>query len=195
MTGRLPHILWGITGSVAAIRSDRLGHELAAQGELKAIVTRRAQHFLPEGMPEVPIYSDDDEWSSWKKLGDPVLHIELRRWADVLVIAPLSADALAKMAHGICDTLLLSVARAWDYSRPVIVAPAMNTMMWEHPLTTEHLDRLRSWGVGVVDPVSKELACADVGMGAQAPADAIVAMVRRATSREDAETNRNDRES
>lgn len=63
-------------------------------------------------------------------MGDPVLHIELRRWADVLVLAPLSANTMAKVAHGLCDNLLTSVVRAWDYAKPMIVAPAMNTYMW-----------------------------------------------------------------
>jgi phosphopantothenoylcysteine decarboxylase len=175
-----PRILWGITGSVAAIRSDRLATALADVGDIKAVVTRRARHFIPSDIPEFPVHDDNDEWNSWRKLGDPVLHIELRRWADVMVIAPLSADALAKMAVGIADTLLLSVVRAWDYSRPLVVAPAMNTMMWEHPVTGEHLAKLESWGVRVVSPVAKELACADVGMGAQASAETIAAAVRDA---------------
>ncbi len=175
-----PRILWGITGSVAAIRSDRLALALAEIGEIQAVVTRRARHFIPSNTPSIPIHDDDNEWNSWQKLGDPVLHIELRRWADVFVIAPLSADGLAKIAVGIADTLLLSVARAWDYSRPLIVAPAMNTMMWEHPITREHLAKLESWGVRVVSPVAKELACADVGMGAQASAETIATAVRDA---------------
>lgn len=175
-----PQILWGITGSVAAIRSDRLALALGQVGDVQAVVTRRAKHFIPRDIPLFPVHDDDNEWNSWQKLGDPVLHIELRRWANVFVIAPLSADALAKIAVGMADTLLLSVARAWDYSRPLIVAPAMNTMMWEHPITREHLAKLESWGVRVVLPVAKELACADVGMGAQASAETITAAVRGA---------------
>jgi phosphopantothenoylcysteine decarboxylase len=178
-----PRILWGITGSVAAIRSDRLAADLAAIGTVKAVVTQRAKHFLPTSIPSIPMIDDEDEWNSWKELGDPVLHIELRRWADLFIIAPLSADTLAKMAHGISDSLLLSVARAWDYTRPVVVAPAMNTMMWEHPITRIQLDQLRAWGVVVVEPVSKQLACADVGMGAQASSEVIANAVRQSLKR------------
>lgn len=65
---------------------------------------------------------DDDEWHEWSKVGDPVMHIELRRWADVFVIAPLSANTLAKLANGICDNLITCVARAWDFQRPLVVS-------------------------------------------------------------------------
>jgi len=65
---------------------------------------------------------DDDEWRQWKRVGDPVMHIELRRWADVMVIAPLSANTLAKAAGGMCDNLLTCVLRAWDWGRPLLVS-------------------------------------------------------------------------
>jgi phosphopantothenoylcysteine decarboxylase len=70
---------------------------------------------------------------------DPVLHIELRRWADLLVIAPLDANTLAKLAYGLSDNLLTCLYRAWDRRRPIVLAPAMNTFMWESPLTGRHL--------------------------------------------------------
>lgn len=85
---------------------------------------------------------DEKEWLMWEKLGDEVLHIELRRWADAFVIAPLSANTLAKLANGLCDNALTCTARAWDPSEaPLIAAPAMNTVMWEHPLTSQQIVR------------------------------------------------------
>ena len=69
----------------------------------------------------------------------------------------------AKLANGLSDNLLTSVARAWDFSRPFLVAPAMNTMMWDHPFTAKHLAVLASLGVTIVDPVEKLLACGDKG--------------------------------
>src|SRR6266446_4940349 len=96
--------------------------------------------------PELVIL-DDDEWPG-QDIGrryerdDPVLHIELRRWAEVLVIAPLDANTLAKLAAGLADNCLTCVWRAWDPNRPVILAPAMNTLMWDHPLTSRHLRQL-----------------------------------------------------
>src|SRR5262249_46494521 len=130
---------------------------------------------------------DADEWPGRGEGGrygrdDAVLHIELRRWADVLVIAPLDANSLAKLASGLCDNCLTCVWRAWDTSRPVILAPAMNTLMWEHPLTCRHLrqlaaadapldlkgEQLINWinhqnqGVRIVGPIEKNLACGEV---------------------------------
>ena len=70
---------------------------------------------------------------------DAVLHIELRKWADVFVIAPLDANTLAKLAVGLCDNCLTCVWRAWDLAKPVVLAPAMNTLMWQHPFTRRHL--------------------------------------------------------
>lgn len=107
-----------------------------------------------------------------------MLHIELRRWADLLVIAPLGANSLAKMAAGLCDNLLLSVVRAWDTEKRIVVAPAMNTAMWKHPLTEAHVRVLEAWGwVDVMRPVEKELACGDVGVGAMRPWEAVVGEV------------------
>lgn len=163
-----PRILWGLTASVAAIRAPLFAAELVQLGELRIVVTERTKHFLAELSTAAPVYDDAAEWSAWSKLGDPVLHIELRRWAEVFLIAPLSADALAKICHGLADSLLLSVARAWDFSKPMVVAPAMNTLMWDHPVTASQLDLLRTWGVRVVPPIEKRLACDDVGMGAMA---------------------------
>ena len=72
----------------------------------------------------------------WNKIGDPVLHIELRRWADILVVCPASADTMAKIVSGMADNLLLSVVRAWEFNRkPSILCPAMNTIMFEQKIT------------------------------------------------------------
>lgn len=102
---------------------------------------------------------------------DPVVHIELRKWADVFVIAPVTANTLGKMNAGICDNLLTSVFYAWDWTRPVVVAPAMNTLMWQAPLTKRNLLFLGNLFKGswhFVPPQSKMLACKDEGEGALA---------------------------
>lgn len=70
------------------------------------------------------------------------MHIELRKWADCLLIAPLSANTMAKISNGLCDNLLTNVARAWDYNKPMILAPAMNTMMYENPITKKQITKL-----------------------------------------------------
>lgn len=110
-----------------------------------------------------------------------VLHIELRRWANVFVVAPLDANTLGKLAHGVCDNLLSSVARCWDVrAGSMVVAPAMNTVMWTHPATQPAIDVLQSWGIVVVSPVVKTLACGDTGVGAMAGIPDIVAAVSKA---------------
>lgn len=129
-------------------------------------------------LESVKIWTDEDEAETWQKMGDPVLHIELRRWADLFLIAPLSANTLSKIANGLCDDLLSCVARAWDFEKPFFVAPAMNSAMWTHPVTKTHLETLRSYGVHIIPPISKRLACNDVGIGAMAEVSQIIAIVQ-----------------
>ncbi len=151
---------------------------------------------------------DSDEWPGRDEgqryeRGEPVLHIELRRWADLFLIAPLDANTLAKLANGLCDNCLTSVWRAWEPTRPMVLAPAMNTLMWQHPLTRRHLRMLgvdagaahvpghldelgvidaindRSRTLRIVPPQVKNLACGDIGVGAIAEADSIIAAVNQ----------------
>lgn len=96
----------------------------------------------------------------------------------MLVVAPLSANSLAKLANGLCDNLLTCIVRAWDPAKPMLLAPAMNTLMWANPFTARHLNEVRSvYGAQVIDVVSKKLACGDVGAGAMASAGTIIESV------------------
>lgn len=183
MSADTAKILWGLTGSVAAVRAGQLAAALGALGTIEAVATPNGTKFLSDFPMGIRLHTDVEEWSAWKALGDPVLHIELRRWADIFVVAPVSANAMAKLAAGICDNLLLCIARAWDFSKPMVVAPAMNTHMWEHPSTRIQLDTMQKWGVRIVEPVVKKLACDDVGIGALASADAIAHAVSQALAR------------
>ena len=139
------NVLVGATGSVASIKLWALCRKMLGAGNVRVVLTERAKFFTERSNdPEYcshSIYLDEDEWQ-WEHIGDTVLHIHLKDWADVLVIAPLSANTLAKMTHGICDNLLTSIYRAWPMNKPVIVAPAMNTDMWENPITAEQLEVL-----------------------------------------------------
>lgn len=212
-------ILLGVTGSVAAIRTPILFERLKADGhQVRVVATQAALYFFdpaaldptrPVRNPEI-VTLDEDEWPGrssgqrWQR-DEPVLHIELRRWADLFLSAPLDANTLAKLANGLCDNCLTCVWRAWDPARPVLLAPAMNTLMWEHRLTVEHLlavahhagasappDSVASavdpeaavaWinqqksGLRIVPPMSKRLACGDVGVGAMAEVDVIIQSV------------------
>jgi phosphopantothenoylcysteine decarboxylase len=218
----MANILLGVTGSVAAIRTPALFAALRQRGwAVKIVATRAATYFfdpteiasLEPGRrnPNVVIL-DEDEWpgqSTGKRYDrdDPVLHIELRRWADLFLIAPLDANTFAKLANGLCDNCLTCVWRAWDQARPVVLAPAMNTLMWQNPITRRHLRQIaadananhipedldaaatidlindRSKTLRIVPPQVKELACGDVGLGAMAEVADIVAAVTSQISR------------
>ncbi|XP_035755286.1 phosphopantothenoylcysteine decarboxylase isoform X3 [Egretta garzetta] len=133
----------------------------AAELEVKVVTTERAKHFYNAQEIPVTLYSDEDEWQLWKGRSDPVLHIELRRWADLMLVAPLDANTLAKLANGICDNLLTCVIRAWDLSKPLLFCPAMNTAMWEHPITAQQVEQLKGFGYTEIPCVVKKLVCGD----------------------------------
>lgn len=177
------NVLVGASGSVATVRIPRLiGRLHAAGANIRVVLTAHARHFIEADENLVAgittVYTEADEWSQWNHLSDPVLHIELRKWAHVFLVAPASANTLAKIANGLCDNLLTCVARAWPLSphcgKPLIVAPAMNTAMWEHAITRTHLNAVSSFGIHVIPPVSKTLACGDTGIGAMENVDTIV---------------------
>lgn len=183
---RRPKILLGVSGSVAAIKVPILAKLLAEVADVQMIATDASRKLLSDEdlcTLNIPVKGNEDEWHAWKEVGDPVLHIELRRWADCLLIAPLSANTLAKIAQGFCDNLLTCVVRAWDFEKPLLVAPAMNTFMWDSPFTSSHLGTLEELGAIVIPPVSKKLACGDIGNGAMASPDIIAEAAISAVSR------------
>jgi phosphopantothenoylcysteine decarboxylase len=173
-------ILLGVTGSVAAKLTPRLCQALMThRRKVKIVATEPSFYFWNRADVAVPVFKDTDEWPG---IGysddDPVLHIELREWADVLLIAPLSANTMAKIANGLADNLLSCVARAWDPKKPIVLAPAMNTKMWEHPITQTHLEQIgKFYRTTIIQPVAKKLACGETGIGAMARVETIVAAV------------------
>uniref|UniRef100_A0A3B4H8R4 Phosphopantothenoylcysteine decarboxylase n=1 Tax=Pundamilia nyererei TaxID=303518 RepID=A0A3B4H8R4_9CICH len=174
------NVLVGVTGSVAALKLPLLVSQLLDLSgvDVRVVTTEHAKHFYNSAEVSVKIYSDEDEWELWKQRSDPVLHIELRRWEDLLVIAPLDANSLGKIASGICDNLLTCVVRAWDTSRPLLFCPAMNTAMWLHPITAQQVSRLKEFGYVEIPCVAKKLVCGDEGKGAMAEVSTIVSLVK-----------------
>ncbi|XP_067161668.1 phosphopantothenoylcysteine decarboxylase isoform X5 [Apteryx mantelli] len=162
-------VLVGVTGSVAALKLPLLISQLLEIPglEVKVVTTERAKHFYNAQEIPVTLYSDVDEWQLWKGRSDPVLHIDLRRWADLMLVAPLDANTLAKLANGICDNLLTCVIRAWDLSKPLLFCPAMNTAMWEHPITAQQVEQLKGFGYTEIPCVVKKLVCGDEGLSPQ----------------------------
>ncbi|KAK9028832.1 hypothetical protein V6N11_025970 [Hibiscus sabdariffa] len=154
---RKPRILLAACGSVAAIKFAKICECFSDRAEVKAVATLASLRFIDiASLPKnVDLYTDKHEWSYWGKVGDNALHIELHRWADLMVIAPLSANTLAKylqlqIAGGICDNLLTCIVRAWDYSKPMFIAPGMNTLMWRNPFTKRHLMSVDELGVSLI---------------------------------------------
>lgn len=179
-TRQTRNVLIGCTGSVASVKVPILVQELMNiddQLEIKVVTTENALHFFDHTCLQVPVLRDADEWQAWKTMKDPVLHIELRRWADLMVIAPLDANTLAKIACGMCDNLLTCTVRAWDVKRPLLFAPAMNTHMWNHPLSAKQTMELRAFGYKEIPCIKKTLACGDTGYGAMAEVSTIVSQV------------------
>lgn len=173
------NILLGVTGSVAAVLTDKLVAELEKLGDVKVIFTSSVYHFN-DGHNIKNLYTDKDEWETFKKIGDPILHIELRKWADVFLIAPCTVNTVAKLSSGLCDNLLTNTTMAWDYSKPLLIAPACNTFMWNNVMFQSGLNCLKYCGIQTIDPVEKTLACGDTGVGAMAKIEDIVERVKNA---------------
>ncbi|XP_075064287.1 phosphopantothenoylcysteine decarboxylase isoform X4 [Mixophyes fleayi] len=123
------------------------------------------------------------EGKMWNQRSDPVLHIELRRWADLMLLAPLDANTLGKISSGICDNLLTCVVRAWDLQKPLLFCPAMNTAMWNNPITAEQIERLGNFGYMEIACIEKTLVCGDKGLGAMAEVGTILDKVREVLSK------------
>ncbi|KGN63503.1 probable phosphopantothenoylcysteine decarboxylase [Cucumis sativus] len=153
---RKPRVLLAACGSVAALKFRTICQCFSEWADVRAVATRAALFFIDrQALPKnVFLYIDDDDWSSWKKIGDNVLHIHLCNWADIMVIAPLSANTLGKIAGGLCDNLLTCIVRAWDYTKPIFVAPAMNALMWNNSFTERHLVLVDDLGITLIRPVA-----------------------------------------
>jgi len=177
------HVLLIATGSVASIKIPLIVSELKKyeRVSIEIVATKHALTFFDHEKVKAEgcnVWIDPDEWQSDYKIGDPILHIELRRWADIVLIAPCSANTLAKMANGLTDNLATSILRALAPTTPTFVFPAMNTLMYEHPLTENHLRTVREvLGYTVIGPISKNLACGDIGQGAMSEWKDIVQLV------------------
>jgi phosphopantothenoylcysteine decarboxylase len=162
------NILLGVTGSVAAKLHPKIVTELSQFGNVRSVGTKSAFKFCSENG-----FALSDEWRYYEN-HKGVLHIDYRNWADILVIAPLSANTLAKIANGYCDDLLTNIARAWDFSKRFIVCPTMNTKMYEHPITAKHLETIYDWGIEIIEPQVKTLVCKETGIGAMCNISEIV---------------------
>ena len=166
-------ILLGVTGCVAIYKACEVLRGLQKAGiRVKVVMTEHATHFIDPTLfrsltrEPVAVGLFDDA------PGDPIHHISLAKEADLFLIAPCTANVMAKMAHGICDDLLTTTALAT--TAPILIAPAMNVNMYEHPATRKNMEVLKGRGVRFVDVVEGYLACGDEGKGKLAPFEDIV---------------------
>lgn len=175
MTGQ-PTVLLGVTGGIAAYKSAELLRGLQKAGmEVRVIMTDAATRFISpltfETLSGYPVHVGE-----LLRSDSTIAHIEEGNAADIFVIAPATANTLAKLANGLADNLLSATYLA--YSGTVVIAPSMNTNMWNHPSTQRNVAIVREHGAFVVEPGSGELACGVYGSGRMADPDSIVAEVR-----------------
>lgn len=165
-------VVLGISGGIAAYKTPDLVRILRRKGHVvRCVLTANAGRMVAkDALQAVSGHAVDDTlWTSDGRMP----HIELARWAEVLLIAPLSADCTARLALGLADDLLTTLFLALEPHKAVWLAPAMNTVMWEKPVVQEHLRTLQHGGATIIAPASGLLACGEDGVGAMAEPQAI----------------------
>lgn len=161
------HVIVGMTGGIAAYKVCEFVRRLQDEGAtVQVVMTAGAQQFVSattmQALSGRPV--EADQWNS--QTGNAMPHIELTRNADAVIVAPATADFLAKLAHGLADDLLTTLALARDRFRTaLLVAPAMNVEMWENPATQRNITQLRADGVVILGPASGAQACGETGFG------------------------------
>lgn len=156
-------IVVGVTGSIAAYKAvDLVNQCRKLDHEVRVVMTKHAADFVQpltfEAIAHGPVISD-----MFAEGAEALAHIRLAKWADVCIVAPADANVIAKMAHGLADDFLTTFILAFD--GPVLVAPAMNTVMYHQQVTQDNIARLKSYGYEIVSPASGQLACGDIGEG------------------------------
>lgn len=160
------NIVLGVTGSIAAYKAAEITSRLAKQGaEVHVVMTADAQRFITplafKTLSRNPVVTDlYDEQDGWKPM-----HIKLADEAGLLLVAPATANFLAKLANGLADDALSCIALAINPETPVLIAPAMNGKMWLHPATQKNVETLRGRGVNFIGPEEGMLSCGYEGLG------------------------------
>jgi len=173
-------IVLGITGSIAAYKAADLASQLVKAGhEVNAVMTKAATEFITpltlQTLTRRPVLvSLEDEKQSWKPG-----HIDLADSADLLIVAPASANVLGLFANGLAPDPLTSIYLALPRHTPVLLAPAMNGKMWLHPATQRNVNRLREDGCHFIEPAEGDLACGYQGVGRLAAVEEILARIKK----------------
>lgn len=172
------NIVLGISGSIAAYKAADLASQLMKQGhEVHVVMTRSATEFITpltlQTLTRQPVLVTlEDEKQSWKPG-----HIELADNADLLLVAPASANVIGNFANGLAPDPLCSIYLALPRTTPVLIAPAMNGKMWLHPATQRNVERLKEDGCRFVEPAEGDLACGYQGVGRLAAVEEILAAI------------------
>ncbi len=173
-------LLLGIPGGIAAYKAADLARLLTKEGhQVRCVLTEAGARFITPltlaSLTGEPVFGANPDLPEWRP--NPVIeHIELARWAEVVAIAPATADILAKTAHGLAHDLLSTLLLATR--APILWAPAMNTQMWAHPAVQANVARLQGFGHSFVEPAEGLLACGEEGSGKLAEVDAIAEAIR-----------------
>lgn len=173
------HVLLCVCGGIAAYKAAELVRRLQDAGaQVRVAMTANAMHFVGaatfQALSGAPVRT-----SLWDEAAEAAMgHIELARWPDRIVVAPATANTLAKLAHGFADDLVSTLCLATE--APIAVAPAMNRLMWSHPATQANIDTLRTRGVRVLGPDAGGQACGEVGEGRLLEPTAIVTALEAA---------------
>lgn len=180
----MKHAVLGVTGGIAAYKACDLVTLLRDRGlETRAALTRGATRFV-QPLAFAALTGHSVLVDELEGVPDPTIpHVAWARWADLVVVAPATADFLARLAHGVGDDGLTCLLLALEPEKPVVLAPAMNTAMWQNPFVRANVERIRTVGgdrFHFVEPIEKRLACGEVGLGGLAPveriADAVAAL-------------------
>lgn len=172
----MAEVLFQLSGSIAAYKACQVISRLVQAGcNVQTVATRSALEFVGpatlEGLTGRPVATDTFAG------GSQMDHIRLVRRADVIVLCPATANTVNRLAAGVADDLVGTMFLAHDFAKPYLLVPAMNTAMYQHPATAASLDRLRAWGIDVLEPDSGSLACGEIGPGRLAEPDTILAAV------------------
>ncbi len=175
MSGLPRRLVLGIGGGIAAYKACELVRRLKERDvDVRVVMTAGAEHFLGAATLQA-LSGQPVRTSLWDASAEAAMsHIELARWADAILVAPASANVLARLAHGFADDLLTTLSLAAS-DRPLWLAPAMNRLMWAHPATQTNVELLRARGAHVLGPASGEQACGEVGEGRMLEPEAIIA--------------------
>lgn len=166
-------VLLGVCGGIAAYKSAELVRRLRTTGaEVRVVMTENAQRFVGAATFQA-LSGHPVRTALWDEAAEAAMsHIELARWASVVLIAPATANTLARLAHGLADDLMSTLCLATE--APIAVAPAMNRVMWVNAATQANVGILRARGVLVLGPASGEQACGETGEGRMLEPEAIV---------------------